>query len=215
MVEETESLSPQRFPLLFLALITFMVCTHLFRDAAQALVENLLLSLVVITSAVTLSSQNKLRKLVLVLAAVFIMSRWAGSYYGSETIKVLSLFLMLLYFTYIVKGVVQFLLKSRVVDSNVILGCVAAYLMIGILISFGFALLLEFDPSAFSVPASEMDYTDILYFTMITFTTIGYGDITPTASMTKMLAYFSGIIGQMYMGIITAIIVGKFIQRMG
>ncbi len=214
MLKAPQSLSPKRLPLLFLALITFMVCTHIFRDGAEALVENLLLSLVVLSSAATLSGQNKLRKFILALAGVFILSRWVGSFFNSEVIKVLSLFLMVLYFIYIVLGVVQFLLKSRIVDRNVILGCVAAYLMIGILISFIFALLLEFDPNAFSVPASQMDYSNILYFTMISFTTIGYGDITPLGSVAKMLAYFSGIIGQMYMGIVTAIIVGKYIQRM-
>ncbi len=212
MLKQPDSLSPKWFPLLFLALITFMVCTHAFREGTQTLVENLLLVLIVLSSAITLSSQNRLRRLIFALAAAFIMSRWAGSYYGSEAIKVLSLVLMVLYFIYIVGGVVQFLLKSRVVDRDVILGCVAGYLLIGILISFIFALLLEFDPGALSVAADQIDYSDILYFTMISFTTIGYGDITPVASMARLLAYFSGVVGQMYMGIVTAIIVGKFIQ---
>jgi hypothetical protein len=214
MLKNPDSLSPKWFPLLFLALITFMVSANAFKDGTQTLVENLLLVLLVLSSAITLSSKNKLRRLILALAAAFIVSRWAGNYYGSEAIKLLSLLLMVLYFTYIVGGVVQFLLKSRVVDRDVILGCVAGYLLIGILISFIFALLLEFNPNALSVPADEIDYSDILYFTMISFTTIGYGDIAPVASMARLLAYFSGVIGQMYMGIVTAIIVGKFIQGM-
>ena len=215
MQKTPDSLSPQGFPLLFLALITFMVCSHFVSEGAQSLRDNLLLSLIVLTSAITISSQNKLRKYILVLAVAFLLARWASSYSGSEAIKVLSLLLMVLYFIYIVMGVVQYLLKSSIVDSNVILGCVAAYLLIGILMSFVFALLLELNPGAFDTPAEAMDYSDILYFTMVSLTTIGYGDIKPVASMAKMLAYFSGIIGQMYMGIVTAIIVGKYIQRMG
>jgi hypothetical protein len=213
MLKKTESLSPKKFPILFLALIAFMGCTHFFNYEQEALLVNILISLVVMASAYTLSGDDKLHRFILALATVFILSRWAGSFFVSDVIRVISLLLMVIYFVYIIKGVVQFLIASNDVDLNVILGCVAAYLMIGIMISFTFALLLEFNPHAFSLPANQMNYSNILYFTMISFTTIGFGDITPEASMAKMLTYFSGVVGQMYMGIVTAIIVGKFIQR--
>ncbi len=213
MLDSTESLSPKKFPFLFLALIMFMACIHVFDYKEEALLVNVLISLVIMVLAYTLSSDNKLHRFVLALAAMLILSRWAGSFFGSDVIKVISLLLMVIYFVYIIKGVVQFLIASNDVDLNVILGCVAAYLMIGIMISFAFALILEFNPDAFNLPANQMDYSNILYFTMISFTTIGFGDITPQTPMAKMLTYSSGVIGQMYMGIVTAIIVGKFIQR--
>jgi len=49
-----------------------------------------------------------------------------------------------------------------------------------------------------------------VYFTLITLTTTGYGDITPTAPISKSLSLLIAICGQFYVAVIVAIIVGKF-----
>jgi len=56
-------------------------------------------------------------------------------------------------------------------------------------------------------------FIDLVYFSSITLTTIGYGDITPNAHVTKLLAAFFGIIGQFYFVVLVGILISKFNQR--
>ena len=54
---------------------------------------------------------------------------------------------------------------------------------------------------------------ELMYFSYITLMTIGYGDITPITPLAQKATVFIGLIGQFYLVIITAIIVGKYISQ--
>ena len=54
---------------------------------------------------------------------------------------------------------------------------------------------------------------ELMYFSYITLTTIGYGDILPITPMARKAAILIGLIGQMYLVVITAIVVGKYINQ--
>ena len=51
---------------------------------------------------------------------------------------------------------------------------------------------------------------DLVYYTLVTLTTVGYGDITPQVPVAKSLSMIIAISGQFYIAIVVAIIVGKF-----
>jgi hypothetical protein len=74
-----------------------------------------------------------------------------------------------------------------------------------------FRLIYMFNPSSFNITSSSSQ--DLLYFTFITLTTIGYGDISPLSDVARNLAVILGLIGQFYNTIIIAIIIGKFLQK--
>lgn len=208
-----ESLESKKFPILFIALLIFFIGIHLFSNTKDALIVNLMVTLVVGVSAFTISRRDRLYRAILTFGGLFILLRWALNVYSLSFMGPLTVLLLAIYFGFIIKGIIHFLLASKKVDTNMILGTVSAYLMIGILFSFSFSILIEFNPEALTRDASTLEYHDILYYTMITFTTIGYGDISPVSPMAQVISYMSGAIGQMYMGIVTAIIVGKFLQR--
>jgi voltage-gated potassium channel Kch len=53
----------------------------------------------------------------------------------------------------------------------------------------------------------------LLYFSFITLLTIGYGDMVPLTPIAQKTTIFIGLSGQMYLTIITAIVVGKFLNK--
>ncbi|MGB5379224.1 potassium channel family protein, partial [Muriicola sp.] len=67
------------------------------------------------------------------------------------------------------------------------------------------------------IPAKEISIEEsnqgLMYFSYITLLTIGYGDIAPTNTISRNAVMFLGLVGQFYMVILTAIVVGKFLYQ--
>lgn len=211
MHTESESLTSNRFPVLFVSLLLFIAGIHIFSHIDDKLIVNIAISQFILASMYTLSVRDRMYKITISFAVAFIGLRWFGNISSSSSLSVITILMMTIYFGFLVKGVITFLLTHKTIDTNVILGTITAYMMIGILFSFINSFLIDIDPMSFE-NADILEYHDILYYTMVSYTTIGFGDMLPITSVARMVAYSSGIVGQMYMGIVTAIIVGKFLQ---
>lgn len=73
------------------------------------------------------------------------------------------------------------------------------------------AILINFRPNAYNgLDAATTQFQDIFYFTFVTLTTLGYGEITPQIPIAKSLAILISTSGQLYIAIIIAMLVGKF-----
>ncbi len=104
------------------------------------------------------------------------------------------------------------IMHAKVVDHNVIFGVVSGYVLIGFVGGLlALAIAWSF-PDAFSVE-EIIDGPQAMYFSFITMTTLGYGDITPAIQETRSLAILLSIVGPMYVAIIVALMVGKFAAR--
>jgi len=117
----------------------------------------------------------------------------------------------LVYFTVIVL-LLRYVFGPEVIDADRLWGAAAAYLMIGILWCFIYALV-ELEPSqTFLVrgAASKLQVTELLYFSFSTLTTIGFGDIVPVTRAAQVAAIFEGIVGTLFLAILIAKLVGVY-----
>ena len=109
------------------------------------------------------------------------------------------------------------------ITSERIFGAICAYLLIGFLFSslYGFVALL--DENAFSVSEKIQetwaagDHSDnggiLTYFSFVTMTTLGYGDLSPVSSSARTLAWIQALVGQLYLAITIAGLVGLHIAN--
>jgi len=108
--------------------------------------------------------------------------------------------------------------KSEKISGNVILGLISGYVSLG-LIGFFICLSIEMaHPNSFqglliAGVGSDILTDRLMYYSYITLLTIGYGDIIPTTPLAQKAAVLVGIMGQFYLVIITATIVGKYINQ--
>jgi hypothetical protein len=70
-------------------------------------------------------------------------------------------------------------------------------------------MLDAFDPNALSVSFEKHDFAGVVYFSLITMTTIGYGDIVPVNQVAQIVSAFGAIASQFYLAVVVAVIVGK------
>lgn len=110
--------------------------------------------------------------------------------------------------------------QTREVNKTVIYGLISGFISLG-LIGFFICMSIELaNPESFRGGLLAMQETlphtlteQLMYFSFITMITIGYGDILPVTPLAQKAAILIGLMGQFYLVIITAVVVGKFINK--
>ena len=113
-----------------------------------------------------------------------------------------------LFIIYIVVSVVLDIMKKENVTILTLVEAVNGYLLLGIMFLSLVSNLEGYNPGSFS--GSNPSNMYLTYYTMVTLTTTGYGDITPQTPMAQSLSLIISITGQFYVAVIVAIIVGKY-----
>ena len=99
------------------------------------------------------------------------------------------------------------------VDLEVVLGALCAYLFIGAYFAFLYDVMANLSKSPFFAQPGADSKLNYLYFSFITLTTTGYGDISPAFGPGRMIAVTEAVIGQLYLVSVVAIVVSAFGKR--
>jgi Ion channel len=109
------------------------------------------------------------------------------------------------------------ILRRQRVTLEMILAAVTAYILIAFSFAAIYNIALQLDSRSFRFPewidagSAEGLRTEMLYFSLVTLATLGYGDILPSSPFTQMLAVLEAVIGQFFMAVLVAWLVGMFI----
>ena len=163
-----------------------------------------------------LSLEKRKNALIILLVSTFV-SEWISGILNLPVLLSLAKFVNILFFLVIVVSLIRQIATARKVSAGVILGSLAGYLLLGLIFSIFVLFIMQNDPGAFSSPpkqaveSEESINTSIpAYFSFVTLATLGYGDIVPLKPYTRSLATLIAVMGQFYIAIIVALLVGKF-----
>ena len=99
------------------------------------------------------------------------------------------------------------------IDFNKIVGAVALYLILGLIWSIFYVILLEFSPQALKGIEAGNWYDNMpstTYFSFVTLTTLGYGDISPVKPIAEVLVILEAVMGMFYLAVIVASLVVSY-----
>lgn len=113
-----------------------------------------------------------------------------------------------IFLIYIVGHVIKDLLVRKIVDIYALTDAINGYLLLGIMFCSLVAFVDLYVPGAYN--SNNNSSMELVYYTMITLTTAGYGDITPQLPISQSLSMLIAVTGQFYVAVIVAILVGKF-----
>jgi hypothetical protein len=135
---------------------------------------------------------------------------WERLARGAETASLLPLLALL------AAGILRFVYRSGRLTIDGILATVVVYVLIAVMFSRLYVLLLTANPQSFDLPVAVAERTqnllqvDMLYYSLITQCSVGYGDILPASDVARMLAVTQAIVGQFYMAVVVAVFVGMY-----
>ena len=119
-----------------------------------------------------------------------------------------------LFFIYTTITILTYLFQEHEVNADVIMGGVCVYFLIGMAWSIVFSMLEHLHPGSFHIPGNtDVHLSYLSYYSFVTLTTLGYGDITPISSAARSLSLLEACMGQLYPAILLARLVGLHISH--
>ncbi len=114
-------------------------------------------------------------------------------------------------------AILSYVLGSGKVTWDKIYGAICAYLLLGYAWTFAYSLAVEIQPDSFTSQTSPLPHDivgrvmQLRYFSFVTLTTVGYGDIVPHSPAARTLALLEAILGQFYLVALVGRLVGLHI----
>jgi hypothetical protein len=108
-----------------------------------------------------------------------------------------------------------FIYGHKEVTRDLIVGAAVVYLFMALMWTFIFVVVETLHPGSFNLPeGQDIEATrHFLYYSFVTLTTLGYGDITPITSLARSLCILEAVIGQLYLVVQVAWLVGVHVSQ--
>ncbi len=148
-------------------------------------------------------------KYIIVLATISIASLFFTS--NRETTAIVFL-ISAITFTIATIILINEIAASKTVSLSIVILAISGYLLLGIIGTLINTIMLAYDPDDISISEGTNKFGEVMYYTFITLTTIGYGEIVPQSVTSRSISIFIGASGQIYLTVIIAMIVGKYIS---
>jgi voltage-gated potassium channel len=174
---------------------------------------NFLFTFIFLISILAVSTQ---KKYIIVGAVILILVSWIADIVGLNILSRISTALTIFFFMMIVIKLIIQVAGTKHVTIQVILEAINSYLLLGLVFTLLTALLMAIDPGAISFEAGIVNNPEVshlsefLYYSFVTMSTLGYGDVVPVSSVAKSIAILTSVSGQIYVAVILALLVGKF-----
>lgn len=205
---------------LLLALGLQLIATPFIEKTAGKEIVGPLLSTITLVAAIYAAGFGRRQlAIALALAGFATVGIWYVVWIEPQYIlAMVSLIAHLAFNLFVVALILISLFRARHVTSNTIYGAVSVYM----LLCFSFAILYiffeVFSPGSFFVDHGRdidgrLDFPDLLYFSITTQTTLGYGDVSPVSPHARSATSVQTIIGVFYLAILISRFVSMFVTR--
>ena len=198
------------FVYLFFSLIIFLFSAAIMSEFPGTLgqdIFSMVTILMLILSIKSLRTEKTWMWAVYAMVLSFVVLTVLGKIFDHQLNPYLSLILLLMFFMGSFSTAAKQVLFVGDIDGNKIIASLSLYILLGLIWTVIYLLLLVMDPSSFSgVDAAnwQQSFSRVAYYSFVTLTTLGYGDILPTNHVAEFFVYLEAIIGVFYMAIIVS-----------
>ena len=208
------------FNFLFYALIFLLFSIAAVEQFASGVGQHFIVAVTVITlviSVLSIRQQKVWFRTGLGITFSLLLVIVVGTLFELAELDVMYLLLMLGFFLFTTVIAARQVLFTGEITGNKIVGAVCIFILLGLIWAMMYLLLLELDPNTLNNVADDKWYNNfafVVYFSFVTLTTLGYGDISPALPIARFLAYSEAMMGQFYIAVMVASLVGVRIANL-
>ncbi len=197
-----------------LSLVTLLLASALVDyvpDGLGGLALRLLVLATIAIAYLSLDFGRRWRRMVALMGLALFIINLLNENDTLPALPVVNLVIWLAFFVAAAAFAARQVLLSGRVNSNTLVGSMAIYLLLGLIWATLYLIVLEFIPSAFNGIEYRHwaeNFSTAIYFSYVTLTSLGYGDITPASEVSRTLAYCESICGTFYLAIVVASLIG-------
>jgi len=196
--------------LLVLLAINMFVLEPVIREEARiAFLRGVLSSLLLLAGLLTMTRHKTVRIVFAIFVTLTMMVHWTKIAFGTRALMGWDAFLLLLSMLALMVIVLAQVNRKGPVTGHRVRGAVAGYLLLGMSCAYAYTLIDVLIPGAFQMPAADLQsrkaqYDAFYYFSIVTLTTLGYGDITAIHPVARSVVMMEALLGQLYPAILIA-----------
>ena len=201
---------------LLIALALLFIAAPVVEDIKGGeLIVPILFSLVLLAGVLAVADRKSVLVIALVLAVPAVGGRWINHFRPDLVPVAVFLVAGLILIIFVVAHLLRFILRAPSVTTEVLCASISAYLMLGLMWTMAYWLVDQLTPGgAFSFNTNlgtrSMNGFNGFYFSFITLSTVGYGDITPVSRIARWLAAMEAMTGLLYVAVLIARLVALY-----
>ena len=211
-----QKLFKARFLVLLILILLMLVLPPFFDQFIQArILLDVFLTVIFLLIIYTIRLKKSQAIIALIFVLPLIVTIWSAYFVEIKTFSLLTRIFSALFFAYTAINILRIIVKSEKVTKETIFAAIVAYLLIALMWAFLYMILERVSPGSFSFAdkglwGETMRYE---YLSFVTITTLGYGDITPLTDQASALVMLEAVIGQIYLVVLVAWLVGMYVSR--
>ena len=202
---------------LLMALLALLLLYPFFASSVMAhALWDICSSAILLLGIYAISHVRRHLVIAVVLAIAVLGTKWSGDVIDNEMLLLVNYGLAAIFFAFTACLLLANVFRKGAVTADKIYGALCVYLLMGLTWGFMFLILEGFQPGSFLVGQARssgigQDPPTLVYFSFVTLSTVGYGDITPLTPPARSFAFMEAIIGQIYLAVLVARLVGLHI----
>jgi ion channel len=201
---------------LLIALALFFIWAPFVEEIEGGeLIVSGLFSLILLAGVVAVADRKRVLVIAIVLALPAIAGRWINHFRPDLIPPAVFLVAGLILIAFVVGNLLRFVFRAPSVNTEVLCASISAYLMLGLMWTMAYWLVDQLTPGgafSFNTNAGSKSINGFtgFYFSFVTLSTVGYGDITPVSRIARWLAAMEAMTGLLYVAVLIARLVSLY-----
>lgn len=178
------------------------------------LLLDIIISIILISAIYAVSQQTRHTVIGILLAVPLLITIWTNQFYEIRWLQITQTIIGIAFFGFIITIILKFIFNENEIKGDLIAGAAAVYLLLAIAWTYAYRAIEIIQPGSFAMAdAQSISHSAALYYSFVTITTLGYGDIFPVTTAAKSCAILEAVVGQLYLVVTVAWLVGVHVSQ--
>ena len=200
-----------RFTNLLISLLLVVVVHPLVQETTgldPSLTIWVFVILPLVSAVIALAESRRVVAVLLATGGAAMALRWIDPYAHGGIWLILSEVLVAFFFGFVTAWILRVVIQAKRVTKGVISAALCVYMLFGYVWALLYSVIQHVEPASFTVERLEL--MDFIYFSFVTLSTVGYGDVAPVSATARSLANVEAIVGQFYLAVLISRLVALY-----